>query len=412
MLVSLTLLALLASRSAGQMSCRLYSLWGLACSDSVRPLVSLASARASVQQPDQAPGPSSWVVRYLRSQLSRTSGVPSGGRSRKELKMQDEGTNLGQFGAALKAKTNNPFGNVRGSVTVTPAPTVTFTDWRDKLKKMMTPVLGAPAANLIYGPDKGERDDIATPLLPPGPPLVTSTPEYQNRELLQNVLGTSTAPFGWAAGYATLATEPEPPPPPNEEFTLQGPTLKELPPQGASSEDLEDAFKIGSPGFDRLTPEQQKAMILGSAGRNADETQAYIDQLNYAIQGGHLADQLYEGYFYNPTTGERQQLPADVIEAIRAAGIMPSVVQRDYQSQYREWLDTLNAYMGITRETPMNEYMSVLQKEWEDYNQPLPEEQSWYSEPSYFDGWGGGGGGGGGYDYEPQFWLNRVKWNI
>jgi hypothetical protein len=93
---------------------------------------------------------------------------------------------------------------------------------------------------------------------------------------------------------------------------------------------------------------------------------------------------------------------------------MPSVMRLDYQSQYRNWLDTLNAFLGIERETPMDAYMAELQKEWGLYNQGLPEEpaQDWYSDYSGWDGGGGGGGGGGGYEYTPQFWLNRVKWNI
>jgi len=294
--------------------------------------------------------------------------------------------------------------------------TPSYANWLKNLRTTMPNVLGPPPPPKKITPprDRFDTEDIPKPLLPPGPPLLTSLPgaagtPAETMTLMGNVMETGTMP-GWLQSIQEAA----PPPPPNEEFSLVAPTLKELPPEGQTYEDRQLAMRMSMPGWDRMSLEQQRAIMEASFARNDEESQAYIDQLNYAIQGGHLADELYQGYFYNPTTGEQQRLPDDVIQAVRDAGAMPSVMRLDYQSQYRNWLDTLNAFLGIERETPMDAYMAELQKEWGLYNQGLPEEpaQDWYSDYSGWDGGGGGGGGGGGYEYTPQFWLNRVKWNI
>jgi hypothetical protein len=128
---------------------------------------------------------------------------------------------------------------------------------------------------------------------------------------------------------------------------------------------------------------------------------------------------LAQGFFIDPLTGERRDIDPEIAGAMQALGGEPlpggetgNLLPDTWDRQRNNWQQTMNAYLGITPGTMPDTYFGRLNREWEQYNAGLQDTGTdWYSDGG---GWWGGGGGGGGGDggYNPQFWLNRVKWNI
>jgi len=139
------------------------------------------------------------------------------------------------------------------------------------------------------------------------------------------------------------------------------------------------------------------------------------------------ASSLAQGFYdwTNPETGETIQvpLPEDVTADLESQGAEPAPIGGEgagnllpdtWKQQRARWMQTMNAIMGIQNERQMPDtYFGGLDRVLENYYGSRPYETaqaggSWYGPGGYYPYYGGGGGN----DYEPGFWLDRVKWNI
>jgi len=137
------------------------------------------------------------------------------------------------------------------------------------------------------------------------------------------------------------------------------------------------------------------------------------------------ASSLAQGFYNwtNPETGETIEvpLPEDVTADLESQGAEPAPIGGEgpgnllpdtWKQQRARWMQTVNAILGINARTMPDTYFGGLDRVLENYYGNMPYEtagagDSWYG--GYYPYYGGGGGGN---DYEPGFWLDRVKWNI